>query len=298
MSLSLNIIGCGKVGRVLGTLLERSGRVASVSIVNRTPESGNTAATYFVSARVESSIESLPEANVWMIATPDAAVQHVVRTLGQSPQVMTGSVVFHVSGALDSAILEPLRDKGALLGSIHPVRSIAHPELAAGMFEGTACAVEGDRDAVAILRPLISAIGGRPFDISRDAKLLCHAGHVFASNYVVTVLDVARRLYRAAGIPDEVVDSFLPPIVRGTLENVIALGSTAALTGPVVRGEAQLVGQQLDAIMALDPEIAETYHSLAMRALEIAEQRSDVRPDLLRVLRSALEARRDEPSRE
>jgi predicted short-subunit dehydrogenase-like oxidoreductase (DUF2520 family) len=101
----------------------------------------------------------------------------------------------------------------------------------------------------------------------------------------VTVVDVARRLYEEAGIPVEVAETMLPPIVRGTVENVCALGTTEALTGPVVRGDASLVERQLSALSEVNPEIASLYRELVRHATVIAERRGHLPEEAVEALR-------------
>ena len=285
MGRSLNIIGCGRVGRALGSLLVRHSLFARVTVCNRTPDSSSRAAAFVPKATAVGSIAELPTGDAWMIAAADSAVADAVQQLAVAGNVAAGDLVFHVSGAQSSEVLEPLRACGARLGSLHPVRSIASPELVVTSFAGTACAIEGDESARAELRTLVEAIGGKPFEVDSRAKMICHAGHVFASNYLVTVVDVARRLYAEAGIPVEVVETMLPPIVRGTVENVCALGTTEALTGPVVRGDVGLVERQLVALQELNPEIAALYREFVGHAADIAARRGHLPDEAVEALR-------------
>ena len=270
MTRDLNIIGCGKVGRVFGTLCARHGVANRIAVCNRSRESSERMASIVPLASAVDSIEDLPEAKLWMISCSDSAIRDVAAAIAQAPCLKPGDLVFHVSGALTSGILEEVRGRGAHVGSLHPIRSIANPELVLGGFGGTVCAVEGDPCAVDELTVLATGIGAKPFNITSEAKLLCHAGHVFASNYVVTMIDVATRIYRSAGVPAEAIDMFLPPIVRGTIENVCALGTTDALTGPVVRGELELLAKQSEALEAQEPQIAKLYRACALHAAEVA----------------------------
>jgi predicted short-subunit dehydrogenase-like oxidoreductase (DUF2520 family) len=58
--------------------------------------------------------------------------------------------------------------------------------------------------------------------------------------------------------------------VRETIDNIFALGTTRALTGPVARGDADVLAHQLAALTALDPRIAEAYRALNHIALDLA----------------------------
>lgn len=294
MSRSINIIGCGRVGRALGSLFVRTSIFTRVTICNRSQESSARAAAFVPSAVAVREFSELPKADAWMIACADGAIAQSAQQLAEHPSLTPGALVFHVSGALSSDELAPLKERGALLGSLHPVRSIASPELVVSSFTGTACAVEGEPEAVVALCSLVERIGGKPFQVDRRAKLICHAGHVFASNYLVTVIDVARRLYAEAGIPSDVIETMLPPIVRGAVDNVCALGTTEALTGPVVRGDVELVHKQLRALQELQPEIGALYRELVGQAAHIAARRGHLPPEPLEALRRLAQKQQDD----
>jgi predicted short-subunit dehydrogenase-like oxidoreductase (DUF2520 family) len=57
---------------------------------------------------------------------------------------LTGSVVFHCSGALASDRLQAVRAAGGAVASVHPIRSFADPQAVAQAFAGTYCGMEGD----------------------------------------------------------------------------------------------------------------------------------------------------------
>jgi predicted short-subunit dehydrogenase-like oxidoreductase (DUF2520 family) len=145
--------------------------------------------------------------------------------------------------------------------------------------------VEGNDSATEIIQEMIAGIGGVPFRLSAASKMLCHSGHVFASNYLVTVVDVAVRLYRAAGVSDEIIQRLLPVIVQSSVDNIKSLGTQHALTGPAVRGDTELIQSQINALESLDPRYAELYSALGRHAATIAEERGTVGPQAIMALR-------------
>ena len=70
---------------------------------------------------------------------------------------------------------------------MHPLRSFADPARAAELFPGTACAVDGDEDAVEVLEGFVRSIGGAPLRVRTDRKAIYHAGAVLASNALVAL---------------------------------------------------------------------------------------------------------------
>ena len=280
----LNIVGCGKLGRTLGALWFRAGLLRIGEICNRSFQSSAAAGDFIGAGKACGSIEKMAPAPLWMIATPDSEIRLVAENLAESGRVGRGDLVFHCSGALSSELLSSLADQGALIASMHPIRSFANPVSAMESFPGTVCSLEGHDEASDILESLAAGLGARCFRLSARSKMLCHAGHVFASNYIVAVIDVAQRLYREAGVSDEAIQALLPPLVAGVGEAVISRGTTEALTGPVSRGESQIVAAQLSALDSVGQPYAKLYRALAQQALIIAERKGDLGADKLRAL--------------
>lgn len=266
----LNVVGCGRLGRVLSKLFLQSGSIQSIRVCNRSQASAQQAVKIIGAGSAYASIAELPPSSLWMIGCGDGELRSLVEDLYAYAPFPQRCIVFHCSGALSSELLNPLRRRGALIASVHPVRSFAHVEISKESFAGTYCGVEGDPEAVAVLRELFAQIGGNLFELSPQAKLACHAGHVFASNYLVALLKSALDLYAAAGLSPDVAKQILQPLVQGTLDNIFLLGPTDALTGPIARGDSELVRQQLASVADLNPRIAQLYVELGKVALEIA----------------------------
>jgi predicted short-subunit dehydrogenase-like oxidoreductase (DUF2520 family) len=100
--------------------------------------------------------------------------------------------------------------------------------------------------------------------IPTHRRPLYHAAAVFASNYVAALLHEGVSIFQEAGASREEAERALTALARGTLENVEELGLDAALTGPLVRGDADTVELHL---RSLDPAQAELYAELGRRTL-------------------------------
>jgi predicted short-subunit dehydrogenase-like oxidoreductase (DUF2520 family) len=266
----LNIVGAGHVGRTLGRLFAARGVFSIQDVTTRSGASAREAVA-FIGAGTP-AIGAVRPADVWMLAVADDAIGPVAAALAQSAS-MAGSVVFHCSGAKASSELEVLRRAGALVASVHPVRSFADPAAVAAAFDGTFCGVEGDAAALAVLLPAFAAIGARPVRIDPAAKTVYHAAAVFASNYLVTVMDAALRAYQAAGIPADVARELARPLATETLSNVLRLGPEAALSGPIARGDAATVARQHGAVAAWDGPTGVLYDALATATWDLARRK-------------------------
>jgi predicted short-subunit dehydrogenase-like oxidoreductase (DUF2520 family) len=271
MAASLNIVGAGHVGRALGRVFAARGVFAVQDVLTRSAPSAQAAVAFIGAGRALDEMAALRPAQAWMLAVSDDRIQAVAAALARTCAV-NGAVVFHCSGAKASDELAPLRDAGAFVASVHPVRSFADPDGVAAAFEGTFCGVEGDAPALALLVPAFEAAGARIVPIDAAAKTVYHAASVFASNYLVTVLDAALRAYQAAGIPEPVARELARPLASETLANVLRLGAGRALSGPIARGDAMTVARQQAAVDAWDAATGRLYAALADATWDLARR--------------------------
>jgi predicted short-subunit dehydrogenase-like oxidoreductase (DUF2520 family) len=277
MAASLNIVGAGHVGRVLGRLFAARGVFAVQDVLTRGIGSAQAAVAFIGAGRAVDSPAAMRAAGVWMLAVSDDRIGEAAAALAAA-QPLQGAVVFHCSGAKASTELDALRRAGANVASVHPVRSFADPAAVAGDFDGTFCGVEGDAAALALLLPAFEAIGARPVRIDAAAKTVYHAASVFASNYLVTVLDAALRAYQAAGVPPEVARELAQPLASESLANVFRLGPEIALSGPIARGDTATVARQQAAVEAWDAPSGALYEALADATWDLARRKHDKNP--------------------
>lgn len=269
---TLNIIGAGKVGRALGRLFAASGAFVVQDVLTRSQVSAQAAVDFIGAGQVVGSVAAMRPAHTWMLALTDDQIDAAARQLAALAQI-GGAVVFHCSGARSCAELGAARAAGALTASVHPVRSFADPAQVVAQFTGTFCGIEGDERALDLLAPALARIGARTVPIDAAAKTVYHAASVFASNYLVTVMDAALRAYQAAGIPEELARMLAAPLATETLENVLRLGPAAALTGPIARGDMVTVARQQDALDAWDSPSGDLYRALAEATSTLAQRR-------------------------
>ncbi len=274
MAATLNLIGAGHVGRALGRVFAARGVLAVQDVLTRSLVSAQAAAGFIGAGRAVDDIAALRPAGVWMLAVPDDRIGSSAAALARS-QDLRGAVVFHCSGAKASGELAPLRAAGAQVASMHPVRSFADPAAVAAAFDGTFCGVEGDDAALAQLVPAFEAIGARIVHIDAGAKTVYHAASVFASNYLVMVLDAALRAYQAAGIPEPVARELVGPLAGESLANVLRLGAARALSGPIARGDEDTVARQQGAVGAWDGATGALYAAMAEATRALARRKHE-----------------------
>ena len=266
------VVGAGRAGGSLARLWYQSGNVEIKAIYSR---SGADELAKAVSADVHTDTAKLPHADFLMIATSDSSLNAMATQLAHDSNNLGthSSITFHLSGACGSDELTPLIACGYKLASVHPLRSFAssdQPE-----FADTWCAIEGDKQALPALQQLFENIGGRVFKIDKNNKTAYHGATVISSNGLFALADVALAAWQRAGIDPDMAREIFASLAVETARNIARYGPAGALTGPVSRGDTQVVSRQVKELLSNDEPGAEIYQALSLRLLLLAEQKLD-----------------------
>ncbi len=206
-----------------------------------------------VLGRREQVVDAARSTDALVIATPDASVSEVSRSVDPVP----GTVVMHLAGSLGLDALGP-HDKRA---SLHPLVALPDAEVGAARLVGACFAVAGDP----LAWRMAWSLRGTAFAVPDEHRSIYHAAACSASNHLVALLGQVERLAAAAGLP---LAAFLP-LARGALQDVAAKGPGGALTGPVSRGDWETVERHR---LAMDPGELEAYDALAALAGRLREE--------------------------
>lgn len=288
MPVLLNIIGAGRVGRTLGHLLHQAGSCVVQDVLSAEFATAESAVAFIGAGRAVRRLGEMRPAGLWLLTPPDGAIASMAAALAAGGKVRAGDSIFHCSGAHSSSLLKPLAVAGAHVASVHPLKTFAEPARAIETFAGTWCTAEGDAVALAVLRPMFEQLGARVAQIDPAGKTYYHAASVLVCNGLTALMEAGLRTYERAGLDRATAQAMMEPLVRETLNNVFALGTVRALTGPVARGDADVVVRQWDALRTLDPRIAETYRALNAIALDLAREQGGAAPAALDAVADAL----------
>ena len=192
-----------------------------------------------------------------LIAVSDRGIEPVAEALAAAG--MRSGVALHTCGA---------RGPDALSGAAGRWRRLRHAASAAddhdrraGREEPRRCDLRsfgrsgGDRRGPARLSRSCTA-GGRSLHIEPDRLSYYHAGAVMASNAVMAALDAAVILLAHAGVERDAALRAIGPLARTSSSNALASGPQAALTGPIVRGDAATVAAHSGRCETCDPTVA------------------------------------------
>lgn len=272
---TLNLVGAGRVGQTLARLWHLQGTFAVQDVLTTTLPSAQAATGCIGAGQAVDHLRALRNADVWMLAVPDAQVAAVAQALADQHPDAPPAIAFHCSGALGASALAPLAARDWQVASAHCILSFASIPAALAQFPGTPCALEGDPVACAALRPAFGAIGAQCFDVASADKLLYHAAAVFATNFLPVLQTVAEDLWQSTGVPAALLPALRASLLRNAVANITTLGPQAALTGPAARGDTAAIARQAHAVRAWDPQSGAAYEALSALALRMAGHTSD-----------------------
>jgi len=269
MENSLSIIGAGRVGRALGRRLRELGWKIG-AVITRSAASARRAVRFMGAGKPHAQMtRQIVSSRVILIAVPDDEIAGVARELARlGGEELRGRVVLHTSGALDARVLDPVKACGAAVGSMHPLQSFSG--VTVPLLEGRVIAVEGDSLGVRVARQIARSLGGLPARIPGGKKILYHAAATMAASNVLAVEEAATQLLTSVGMKRGQATRALLALTRQVLENMEQLGLRAAWTGPLARGDFNVVEAHLEALRESPAEFAlaqEALNRLAARLL-------------------------------
>ncbi len=280
----LGFIGTGVVAESLARALSSAG-YSVVAVHGRDPRKAAQLAAALPGARAAASRQVVADqADLVVLAVPDDAIVTVAAGVAWT----AGRAVVHCNGAASADLLHSARQSGADVGVFHPLQSFASVDQALRLIPGSTFRLEASsarlRDD---LERMALALGGRPLSIEGDPTLY-HLSAVLASNYLVALLDLASEMWTDLGLRREDGLRALLPLVRGTVENVERLGTPAALTGPIARGDVGTVAHHVETLQRVAPHIVPVYKELARRAVEMSLAKGTIDSSRARQLEAAL----------
>ena len=189
-----------------------------------------------------------------LLTVPDREIENAAASIPAE------ALVGHTAGAIT---LEVFGDRESF--SMHPLMTAGTGK---ANFSGASAAVAGTSPrARRVAREIATTLGMNPIEVPDDKRVAYHVAASVASNFLVTLETIAERIGERAGI-DRVQ---LLPLVRAAVENWGSLGAVA-LTGPIARGDDDIVAMHRAEIAAHAPEFLAAWDALAQATNRIARE--------------------------
>ncbi|HEV7808471.1 MAG TPA: DUF2520 domain-containing protein [Solirubrobacteraceae bacterium] len=232
----LAIVGAGRMGTALAAALDASGFDVAGPLRRRD--------------RLAAHVDAV------LLAVPDDEIAAAAAALPRDrPDLLAG----HCSAA---TTLAPLAAHEGF--SLHPLMTVTER---GASFAGATAAIAGATPrALAAARALAHALGMLPVHVADEDRAAYHAAASVASNFLITLEDLAERLAASAGVER----GPLVALVRASVENWSAAGAAQALTGPVARGDEGTVRRQRAAVAERLPDDLELFDALTRATRRLA----------------------------
>lgn len=270
-SYKIAIVGLGMVGTAIGHLLKKTGHEI-VALCDKSHAATKRAVLYTGGLPYQDARKAAATADVILITTPDDSIEKVCREIA-APEILCHKLVIHMSGAGGLDLLDTAKKMGAATACIHPIQSFSSIDNAIKNIPGSFFGVTANRKAKTAAQLLVRDLRGIPLFISPQHKPLYHAAACFASNYLVTLLNVVESIYSSIGISKTKAQKAYLPLIYGTLSNVEAAGSVRALTGPIARGDVGTIQKHISALRNAETQYLALYATLGETATELAHKK-------------------------
>ncbi|WP_244835116.1 DUF2520 domain-containing protein [Clostridium sp. BJN0001] len=117
---------------------------------------------------------------------------------------------------------------------------------------------------------LLKTIKNKYFIRKIEDSAKYHLSNVFASNLVLSLLDISARYLESLGLNENDALDALFPLIEGNIESIHKNGFVNSLTGPVARGDIETVKKHIE---VLNNEDKCLYNLLSLNLLKLVEKR-------------------------
>lgn len=287
-STSVTVFGPGALGGAMIDLITKHPQFSLHSVWGR-----STADCYYYSeseGKKRTAEKSFPDQSgdlgkLIILAIPDDQLPVVAGRLPDVDVNWNEYSAIHLSGSYDATILNSLYECGANVASIHPLQTFTRND-DSSRFDGIWFTFQGDHSLFPLLKSLISPFEARSIPMSAEQKSAMHLAAVFASNYLVSLMEVVQQITEKNDIEDGL--ELLRPIVHQTLENIYEKGTVQSLSGPVARGDHSTLENHFNQ-MKENPDHAELYRLLGVVAAQVAQKSGQLNAEKTRQVIQLLE---------
>ena len=279
-NLNISILGSGRCGQALYTRLSQ---LEIPTHLYSLRELHSQIQGTFCTLQQLPIYQPLVQSSIWLITCRDQDLKSWASELANqliNYPVNDPFIVLHCSGATPHEVLAPLRDRGALIGRMHPLMTLRGQDTRedSRALSEASFMVSGDRQALPNIHALVSLIGqssfqlpSQPAALSEEIRLqLYHASATLGANLSTVPLLLSELLFEKLGFQRAVTKKTLAPLFRHALAGHLSdsVDPTLShirrwhslLTGPLIRGDQQTIVQHVEALKLfhqLDPDLGE-----------------------------------------
>ena len=244
------IVGSGNVAWHLARALEDSGHFITDIYSRRLAHAKELAARLYDTQITDSLDLSESDAEIFLIAVSDDAVEPVAATLSVPPY----AIVAHTSGTQP---MEPLTRYHENSGIFYPLQTFTKG-ISMDLKQVPICVEAVHESTRKILFKLAESISSEVYHINSADRKVLHVAAVFACNFSNHMLSIAQDILEDHDLDFEL----LQPLIVETVNKALAVGPMEAQTGPAQRGDDQVLKDHVK-FLKYDPAYRKIYKLLS-----------------------------------
>jgi predicted short-subunit dehydrogenase-like oxidoreductase (DUF2520 family) len=274
-NISVAAVGAGKLAWSLIPALTNAGYKPDC-LITRKLSSAKKAADTFNIKSCSDKLKNIPaDSGLVLLMLPDDQIEITAKQISSFSSNVKNKIFIHFSGVYSSSILGSLSSKGALTGSFHIMQTF--PSRKISSIKGSYAAVESPAKEInKFLFKLASDLELNAFEVDPSRKAEYHLAGVFASNFLVSNLFAAEKLFRQSGSKAEFL-KFIDPILSHTMENIKNKGSVNSTSGPVDRGDLHTIKLHVKALKG-QKQLLHSYIIQSLNILDIKKEQGGILP--------------------
>lgn len=258
--IKINIIGVGHVSSSIARNL--FGKVKFGYVISRDKGKAENLAKE-IGAEAKTYKDDFLLSGAILLGVSDSALPDVCKLLEK--KVDKNVVAIHFSGFLPSDILPESWSPA----SMHPNCAVSNERY---NFKDVVFGIEGMERGLQIAKYLVELLGGQYVLIPKERKAEYHLAAVIASNFPVALAYLSQKLYTDIGFSEELSRKVISKLFESVSQNIASKNLKDALTGPVKRGDWEVVKQEGRIFNEYFPGFSELYDILVKVLKQLNEK--------------------------
>jgi predicted short-subunit dehydrogenase-like oxidoreductase (DUF2520 family) len=254
--MDVSFIGSGNLAWHLAPALDNAGYVVR-EVFSRNPRHAEALTERLYQADVMPSLDfSTSKSRLFVIATSDDAIEDVAMNIVLPDQAL----LVHCSGSQPLSILQYAAAEHT--GVLFPLQTFSKTSRVD--FKSVPMFVEGSTpESEQRLISVARAISQKARKITADERKALHVAAVFASDFPIHMLALAKSILQTNSLEFELVK----PLIQEAVTRALTQGPAAAQAGPARLGDLETLDRHLDFLKS-DEKVAEIYRVLSQHLVD------------------------------
>jgi predicted short-subunit dehydrogenase-like oxidoreductase (DUF2520 family) len=219
--LTIGVIGSEAPGIAVAQALQEAGHlVVALSALDYDTE--EKIEVLLPTAKILSAPEVIAQADLILLAVPDAEIETTVSGLAEGNHWRGGQLVIQLAAKYSHEILLPATMLGAIPLALNPAMSFTGTSLDLARIKECYFGISAPTVALPIAQALVMEMGAEPIVLSEHQRESYAEAIAVASNFSAMIVNQAIGLLEQAGVSNPA--SVIAPVVRSAVDQALSKG--------------------------------------------------------------------------